>query len=72
MGKPAGLPCPRLSPEGLCSLYNRPERPLVCSSLRPSADMCGCSRDQALAYLTELEVATAPEGSTATRKNPIM
>jgi uncharacterized protein len=59
-GKPAGLPCPALTAEGLCSLYGRPERPPVCSSLRASLEMCGNSRDEALAYLAELERATAP------------
>jgi Fe-S-cluster containining protein len=59
-GKPAGLPCPALTETGLCSLYGCPERPPVCSSLRASPEMCGSSREQALAYLAELERATAP------------
>jgi uncharacterized protein len=59
-GKPAGKPCPQLSPEGLCLLYGKPERPPVCASLRPEAEMCGSSREEALAYLAALEAATAP------------
>ena len=59
-GKPAGRPCPQLSPEGLCLLYGKPERPKVCGSLRPEAEMCGSSREEALAYLAALEAATAP------------
>jgi uncharacterized protein len=59
-GKAAGIPCVQLSPEGLCLLYGRPERPAVCSSLRPSAEMCGSSREEALAYLAELERLTSP------------
>ncbi|MFP3787034.1 proteinase inhibitor, partial [Burkholderia sp. SIMBA_024] len=38
----------------------RPERPGFCASLRPSADMCGASRGEALALLALLEAATAP------------
>lgn len=59
-GKPAGRACPQLSPEGLCLLYGKPERPPVCSSLRPSAEMCGSCREEALAYLSLLERITAP------------
>lgn len=59
-GKPAGVRCAQLSPEGLCLLYGRPERPAVCDSLKPSAEMCGSSREEALGYLATLEEATAP------------
>ncbi|WP_253275760.1 proteinase inhibitor [Xanthomonas vasicola] len=37
-----------------------PTRPAVCTRLRPSQDMCGTSRAQALATLTALEHATQP------------
>jgi len=59
-GKPAGLRCPHLDEEYRCTLFGRPERPAVCSSLRPSPDMCGPSRERALAYLSLLERETAP------------
>jgi uncharacterized protein len=59
-GKAAGLPCAQLSPEGLCSLFGQASRPAVCSSLKPSLEMCGSSREEALAYLAALEAATAP------------
>lgn len=59
-GKPAGLPCPQLDEALRCRLFGRPERPAVCASLAPSAEMCGGSRGQALHWLTRLEVATAP------------
>lgn len=59
-GKPAGIPCPCLTPDGLCSIYNSPERPAVCASLRPEPEMCGSSREEALAYLSALEKATDP------------
>lgn len=59
-GKPAGQACPQLSSEGLCLLYGKPERPAVCGSLKPSLEMCGRSREEALAYLADLERATRP------------
>lgn len=59
-GKPAGLPCPHLTPDYRCALYGLPERPAVCSSLGPEPGMCGSSREQALAYLARLEAETAP------------
>ncbi len=60
-GKPAGVPCAQLSPEGLCLLFGKAERPAVCLSLKPSAAMCGSSREEALAYLEGLEKETSPE-----------
>jgi hypothetical protein len=59
-GKAAGVPCVQLTPTGLCAIYGKPERPAVCGSLRPQREMCGSSRDEAFAYLEELEKATAP------------
>ena len=59
-GKPEGQPCPQLSASYLCLLFGKPERPDVCSSLKPSLEMCGSSREEALAYLAELERLTAP------------
>jgi uncharacterized protein len=60
LGKPAGVRCVQLTEAGLCCLFGLPERPLVCRSLRPQPAMCGTSRAQALAILTELELATLP------------
>ena len=40
-GKPAGVRCAQLTDDNRCKLFGRPERPLVCVSLRPSAEMCG-------------------------------
>jgi hypothetical protein len=59
-GKPAGIPCVQLMPDLRCALFGKPERPAVCVSLRPMAEMCGTTRDEALAYLTGLEIATQP------------
>ncbi len=62
-GKPAGIPCVQLLPDYRCALFGRPERPAVCVSLRPTDEMCGADRDQALSYLTTLELATRATGS---------
>ena len=61
LGKPAGQPCVQLDAQGLCRLFGQPERPAVCLSLQPSADMCGSSREQALHWLGRLEAATRPD-----------
>ncbi len=60
-GKPAGLACPALDSQGLCILYGDPRRPPVCSSLRADPEMCGTSREEALAYLARLEELTRPK-----------
>ena len=59
-GKPAGVPCPHLDEALRCRLFGQPERPAVCGSLPPSAEMCGNSRAQALLFLERLEQATQP------------
>jgi hypothetical protein len=59
LAKPAGVPCVHLAPDYRCAIFGRPERPACCSGLRPSAEMCGESREQALAWLSALEAATA-------------
>jgi hypothetical protein len=62
-GKPAGMPCVQLDDRLRCRLFGRPERPAFCASLRPSADMCGADREEAMALLTSLELATRPDAS---------
>jgi hypothetical protein len=57
-GKPAGVPCVQLLPDMRCAVFGRPERPAFCASLRPSEEMCGESRDAALAFLALLERQT--------------
>jgi hypothetical protein len=59
-GKPAGVRCAQLTDDNRCALFGSPERPSVCASLRPSAEMCGESNQQALIHLALLERATAP------------
>jgi hypothetical protein len=60
-GKPAGMRCVQLTGDNLCRLFGRPERPGVCVRLRPMREMCGQSAAEALAILTDLERATAPD-----------
>lgn len=59
-GKPAGVPCVQLDEQLRCRLFGKPERPAVCVSLRPGPELCGASREEALAGLLALERATAP------------
>lgn len=59
-GKPAGLPCVQLDENRSCKIFGQAQRPLVCASLPPSAQMCGETAQQAMDYLDELERQTAP------------
>lgn len=59
-GKPAGVPCVQLDEELRCKVFGQPQRPAFCASLQPSEEMCGSSREQALAWLMKLEAATLP------------
>ena len=59
-GKPAGVRCVQLAADNRCMLFGRPERPAVCSGLKPASEMCGADRDAALLFLTRLELETTP------------
>jgi Fe-S-cluster containining protein len=60
-GKPAGVRCVQLDEANRCKIFGDPERPPVCTSLRPSVEMCGDTRTDALLYLTRLdELTSAP------------
>jgi uncharacterized protein len=59
-GKPAGVRCVQLDEANRCRLFCRPERPAFCRGLQPSQDMCGHTREQAMAWIASLERATAP------------
>jgi uncharacterized protein len=59
-GKPAGVRCVQLNDENSCMIFGKPERPAFCGSLQPSEEMCGETREQAIAWLTQLEMATKP------------
>jgi len=58
-GKPAGIPCPELDTDMRCRLFGQSHRPRVCGSLQPSNEMCGTCREDAMHYLTQLEVLTS-------------
>jgi len=59
-GKPAGVPCIQLDDQLRCKLFGKPERPAFCSGLSPSLEMCGETREQAIAWLSWLEAETQP------------
>jgi Fe-S-cluster containining protein len=59
-GKPAGVRCVQLTEDNRCKLFGSPARPRVCNELRPSEEMCGRSREDALLYLNSLEKSTKP------------
>jgi hypothetical protein len=59
-GKPAGVACIQLDEKLGCKIFGQPERPAVCAGLQPSLEMCGNSKIEAMFYLTQLEIATAP------------
>ncbi|MFA5371927.1 MAG: YkgJ family cysteine cluster protein [Sideroxydans sp.] len=60
LGKPAGVRCVQLDDDLGCMVFGRPERPDFCAGLKPSAEMCGASREHALMWLAQLEQATQP------------
>jgi hypothetical protein len=59
-GKPSGVRCIHLTPDFRCAIFGQPGRPACCAGLQPSEEMCGNSREEAIAYLTWLEDATLP------------
>jgi hypothetical protein len=59
-GKPAGVRCIHLTADFRCAIFGSPDRPAVCSSLRPEPDMCGDSREFALNQLSRLDAETQP------------
>lgn len=60
ISKPAGVRCLQLTVENACAIFGHSDRPAVCASLRPSAEMCGENREQALRWLGHMEDQTAP------------
>jgi len=59
-GKPAGVKCVQLMEDFRCAIFGQPERPAFCVSLRPTEEMCGTTRNEAMAYLATLEIVTKP------------
>jgi hypothetical protein len=66
-GKPAGVRCVQLGDDLRCAIFGRPERPACCAGLQPQAEMCGATRGEALAWLTQLEMQTQPQVQPAAR-----
>lgn len=60
-GKPASVRCLHLDTENKCSIFLAPERPRVCEGFKATLDVCGNSRGEALAILSEWEILTAVE-----------
>lgn len=60
-GKPSGVRCIHLTDDYKCAIFDSPLRPAVCAGLKPSEEMCGRSREDALEYLEYLEKVTAPQ-----------
>nr|WP_090684822.1 YkgJ family cysteine cluster protein [Paraburkholderia phenazinium] len=63
-GKPAGVRCVQLGDDLRCAIFGQPERPACCSGLQPQVEMCGTTRTEALAWLTQLETQTQPTAHT--------
>jgi uncharacterized protein len=59
-GKPAGQRCIQLDAQSRCLLFGQASRPQVCSSIQPTSEMCGASREDAVLWLTRLEIQTRP------------
>ena len=57
-GKPAGVRCVQLTDDLRCAIFGDSARPACCSGLQPSAEMCGETREHALAWLARLEQLT--------------
>lgn len=64
-GKPAGVRCVQLTDDHCCAIFGSPQRPACCTGLVPSDEMCGDSREQAIAWLAALEDATHPSAAVA-------
>jgi len=61
ISKPAGVRCVQLAADNRCLIFGGPQRPMVCSSLQPTPDMCGDTREQAMRWLGVMEERTAPD-----------
>ncbi|OLO03287.1 MULTISPECIES: YkgJ family cysteine cluster protein [Salinicola] len=57
-GKAAGVRCVQLDDDNLCRLFGDPRRPAVCHRFDYDPELCGETREQAIAVLTAWEHAT--------------
>jgi hypothetical protein len=71
-GKPAFTRCIQLDESNHCLLFGKPERPSVCSNLRPQLEMCGESNETAFSILQELEIRTKPEAERGSGQTPLI
>ena len=62
-GKPAGERCAHLDQDYCCRLFGDPRRPALCDAFKAEPAICGDNREQALACIAALELASAPESS---------
>jgi hypothetical protein len=54
-GKPAGVRCIHLSEDYRCLIFGSPDRPWVCAAFKAEPEVCGNSREEAMALLAALE-----------------
>ena len=59
-GKPAGVRCVHLAEDLRCRLFGDARRPAVCAAFVAEEEICGADRDEALAKLQWLEIASEP------------
>lgn len=59
-GKCAGEACVHLDEAMRCSIFDDPRRPALCAAFAPEREVCGDSREEALATIALLEVDSAP------------
>lgn len=57
-GKPAGVRCIHLTPENLCRLFGRLNRPKVCEDFAYDPEICGERDGEAILNLIRLEQLT--------------
>ncbi|WP_455212391.1 YkgJ family cysteine cluster protein [Kaarinaea lacus] len=57
-GKPAGVRCVQLTTDNQCRLFGHPNRPSVCIQFSATIEFCGTNYDEAMLYLTNLEINT--------------
>lgn len=57
-GQAGGVRCAQLDEANLCRLFGDPRRPAVCARFDFDAELCGEHRDEALARIAVLELAT--------------
>lgn len=54
-GKKAGERCIHLMEDMRCAIFDSPERPNVCDAFKAEALVCGSSKAEAMAIISDLE-----------------